>query len=139
MAATPPSVDLGGGGARQTGKGLRHFSMKVCEKVESKGRTTYNEVADELVIEFSQPDAEATAGGSTTRKNIRRRVYDAPERAEWPWTSSARRRRTFPGRGCPCQLAARWPPSASRSRSWSRRLPNSMATSRLAMLPLSVF
>ena len=23
--------------------------MKVCEKVEGKGRTTYNEVADELV------------------------------------------------------------------------------------------
>ena len=38
---------------RNNGKGLRHFSMKVCEKVESKGRTTYNEVADELVGEFS--------------------------------------------------------------------------------------
>lgn len=31
------------------GKGLRHFSMKVCEKVQAKGTTTYNEVADELV------------------------------------------------------------------------------------------
>ena len=40
-------------GGRNNGKGLRHFSMKVCEKVESKGRTTYNEVADELVGEFS--------------------------------------------------------------------------------------
>ncbi|KAI7742729.1 hypothetical protein M8C21_020304 [Ambrosia artemisiifolia] len=30
--------------------------MKVCEKVESKGRTTYNEVADELVAEFSDPN-----------------------------------------------------------------------------------
>lgn len=39
----------------QTGKaskGLRHFSMKVCKKVEEKGQTTYNEVADELVREF---------------------------------------------------------------------------------------
>jgi hypothetical protein len=36
------------------GKGLRHFSMKVCRKVEEKGRTTYNEVADELVAEFMQ-------------------------------------------------------------------------------------
>ena len=26
------------------GKGLRHFSMKVCEKVQQKGVTTYNEV-----------------------------------------------------------------------------------------------
>uniref|UniRef100_A0A0D9XK27 E2F/DP family winged-helix DNA-binding domain-containing protein n=1 Tax=Leersia perrieri TaxID=77586 RepID=A0A0D9XK27_9ORYZ len=30
--------------------------MKVCEKVESKGRTTYNEVADELVAEFADPN-----------------------------------------------------------------------------------
>ena len=34
-------------------KGLRHFSMKVCEKVQRKGITTYNEVADELVNEFT--------------------------------------------------------------------------------------
>lgn len=34
-------------------KGLRHFSMKVCEKVEQKGTTSYNEVADELVAEFA--------------------------------------------------------------------------------------
>ncbi|KAA0194390.1 hypothetical protein HAZT_HAZT001326 [Hyalella azteca] len=38
------------------GKGLRHFSMKVCEKVKAKGRTSYNE---------------------DDQKNIRRRVYDA--------------------------------------------------------------
>lgn len=37
--------------ADRTGKGLRHFSMKVCKKVEEKGKTTYNEVADELVEE----------------------------------------------------------------------------------------
>ena len=37
------------------GKGLRHFSMKVCEKVQRKGVTSYNEVADELVQEFSDP------------------------------------------------------------------------------------
>lgn len=37
------------------GKGLRHFSMKVCEKVQRKGVTSYNEVADELVAEFSDP------------------------------------------------------------------------------------
>jgi hypothetical protein len=43
-------------GGRTIGKGLRHFSMKVCEKVESKGRTTYNEVADELVKDYSSPE-----------------------------------------------------------------------------------
>jgi len=37
-------------------KGLRHFSMKVCNKVEEKTRTTYNEVADELVTEFVPSD-----------------------------------------------------------------------------------
>ena len=37
------------------GKGLRHFSMKVCEKVQAKGLTSYNEVADELVAELTDP------------------------------------------------------------------------------------
>lgn len=39
--------------ADKVGKGLRHFSMKVCEKVRNKGFTSYNEVADELVLEFA--------------------------------------------------------------------------------------
>lgn len=29
----------------KSGKGLRHFSMKVCEKVQQKGITSYNEVS----------------------------------------------------------------------------------------------
>ncbi|KAJ6835160.1 transcription factor-like protein DPB [Iris pallida] len=66
-------------GADKTGRGLRQFSMKVCEKVESKGRTTYNEVADELVAEFADPGS--TLGSPDQQqydeKNIRRRVYDA--------------------------------------------------------------
>ncbi|XP_015089310.1 transcription factor-like protein DPB isoform X1 [Solanum pennellii] len=66
-------------GGDKSGRGLRQFSMKVCEKVESKGRTTYNEVADELVAEFS--DATNSVAGSDQKqydeKNIRRRVYDA--------------------------------------------------------------
>ena len=52
--------------------------MKVCEKVESKGTTTYNEVADELVAEFSKPDdPKFCADQAYDEKNIRRRVYDA--------------------------------------------------------------
>lgn len=61
--------------------------MKVCEKVKLKGSTTYNEVADELVAEFStDPIASRAAfqGGYMPgdqepfdQKNIRRRVYDA--------------------------------------------------------------
>ena len=74
-------------GGKQGDKGLRHFSMKVCEKVEQKVRTTYNEVADELVAEFAaSPDmatavdpgydekSKRSAGGEA---GIRRRVYDA--------------------------------------------------------------
>ena len=38
--------------------GLRHFSMLVCKKVEEKGITTYNEVADELVREFASSQKE---------------------------------------------------------------------------------
>lgn len=30
--------------------------MKVCEKVRKKGTTSYNEVADELVGEFTNPN-----------------------------------------------------------------------------------
>ncbi|XP_053311202.1 transcription factor Dp-1 [Spea bombifrons] len=63
----------------KNGKGLRHFSMKVCEKVQKKGTTSYNEVADELVAEFSSADNHISPNESQAydQKNIRRRVYDA--------------------------------------------------------------
>ncbi|CAI8617106.1 unnamed protein product [Vicia faba] len=66
-------------GGDKSGRGLRQFSMKVCEKVESKGRTTYNEVADELVAEFADPINSVLSPDKQTydEKNIRRRVYDA--------------------------------------------------------------
>lgn len=66
-------VGIYGGG--RPNKGLRHFSMKVCEKVESKGTTSYNEVADELVAELK--DGNMDDGICYDEKNIRRRVYDA--------------------------------------------------------------
>lgn len=66
-------------GGDKSGRGLRQFSMKVCEKVESKGRTTYNEVADELVAEFADPSNSLASPDQQQydEKNIRRRVYDA--------------------------------------------------------------
>ncbi|KAF5202206.1 Transcription factor dp [Thalictrum thalictroides] len=66
-------------GGDKSGNGLRQFSMKVCEKVESKGRTTYNEVADELVAEFADPNSRPDSPDRQQyyEKNIRRRVYDA--------------------------------------------------------------
>ncbi|KAG8372119.1 hypothetical protein BUALT_Bualt12G0033300 [Buddleja alternifolia] len=66
-------------GGDKSGRGLRQFSMKVCEKVESRGRTTYNEVADELVTEFADPNNNPASPDQQQydEKNIRRRVYDA--------------------------------------------------------------
>ena len=62
---------------RSANKGLRHFSLKVCEKVQEKGVTTYNEVADELVEEFRKNGECGSPGNQYDEKNIRRRVYDA--------------------------------------------------------------
>lgn len=77
-------------------KGLRHFSMKVCEKVKQKNVTSYNEVADELVNEYcgsdsfnsgetnATPSQQSTSASRSSlsywsydQKNVRRRVYDA--------------------------------------------------------------
>lgn len=66
-----------GAGGEKANKGLRHFSMKVCEKVESKRRTSYNEVADELVQDFKNNEGEFECFTGYDEKNIRRRVYDA--------------------------------------------------------------
>eukprot|EP00966_Prymnesium_polylepis_P225218 5209329-Prymnesium_polylepis.1 len=53
---------------------LRHFSLKVCRSVEARGRTTYSEVADDLVAEALGSSSDE---GEKDEKNIRRRVYDA--------------------------------------------------------------
>jgi transcription factor Dp-1 len=58
-------------------KGLRHFSMMVCKKVEEKGTTSYNEVADELVTAVIEERRKEDASAKYDEKNIRRRVYDA--------------------------------------------------------------
>lgn len=58
-------------------KGLRHFSMMVCKKVEEKGTTSYNEVADELVAHVAEERKTEDSGKKFDEKNIRRRVYDA--------------------------------------------------------------
>jgi hypothetical protein len=53
------------------------MDKQVCEKVQGKGRTTYNEVADELVKQFSNPENLEETDQVYDEKNIRRRVYDA--------------------------------------------------------------
>ncbi|KAG6509038.1 transcription factor-like protein DPB [Zingiber officinale] len=59
---------------RIKGWGLRKFSTIVCDKVKEKGRTTYNEVADEIICDLSSMEKKDT---KFDEKNIRRRVYDA--------------------------------------------------------------
>mmetsp|Transcript_7233 Transcript_7233/g.10587 ORF Transcript_7233/g.10587 Transcript_7233/m.10587 type:complete len:285 (+) Transcript_7233:99-953(+) len=81
-AATPsksklPAEKKKNGAPEKASKGLRHFSMKVCRKVEEKGKTSYNEVADELVKEVMAERSESEPRGKYDEKNIRRRVYDA--------------------------------------------------------------
>ncbi|KAK8558482.1 hypothetical protein V6N13_103657 [Hibiscus sabdariffa] len=61
-------------GGDKSGRGLRQFSLKVCEKVESKGRTTYNEVADELVAEFGDPGSSVASPDQTERLGLRSRI-----------------------------------------------------------------
>ncbi|KAM9455119.1 transcription factor Dp-1b [Clarias gariepinus] len=76
--SSPWSSGRGSRRGDKNGKGLRHFSMKVCEKVQKKGVTSYNEVADELVTELSSGDnISPNEAHVYDQKNIRRRVYDA--------------------------------------------------------------
>jgi hypothetical protein len=59
--------------SKDKGKGLRHFSKAVCDKVMQKVSTTYNELADDIVADFLASGVE----DGLDQKNIRRRVYDA--------------------------------------------------------------
>lgn len=74
---TTTSAANSSGGSSKAYKGLRHFSMMVCKKVEEKGTTSYNEVADELVSHVIAQRKQADPQSACDEKNIRRRVYDA--------------------------------------------------------------
>ncbi|CAJ2631977.1 unnamed protein product [Trifolium pratense] len=65
-------------GGDTSGMGLPQVTMKVFEKIESKGKTTFNEVADELVAELSDPMNSVLSPEKQQydEKNIRRRTYD---------------------------------------------------------------
>ncbi|KAI7998876.1 Transcription factor-like protein DPB [Camellia lanceoleosa] len=64
--------------SRIIGGGLRQFSIIICKKVESKGKTTYSEVADEIIAEFTATNNNSAVSlDEFDEKNIRRRVYDA--------------------------------------------------------------
>lgn len=71
----PDGVPDTPGTCERESKGLRHFSMRVCEVVEDKKETTYNEVANELVEENRKIAEDAKT--EFDENNLRRRVYDA--------------------------------------------------------------
>jgi transcription factor Dp-1 len=83
VAPTPPptkksaTVERSSTPSSKPYKGLRHFSIMVCKKVEEKGTTTYNEVADELVQHVIAERKAQDPNSKCDEKNIRRRVYDA--------------------------------------------------------------
>ena len=54
------------GGVDKASKGLRHLSLRVCQKVELKGETTYGEVADELVAEILGETGEVCGAASVS-------------------------------------------------------------------------
>ncbi|XXQ31764.1 E2F/DP family winged-helix DNA-binding domain-containing protein [Plasmodiophora brassicae] len=80
-ATSPPSVlQPARAVSSSKQKGLRHFSLIVCEKLRQLQVTTYHVVSDELVIELTQQNGPTFLGQSGKKceaKNIRRRVYDA--------------------------------------------------------------
>ncbi|XP_023919191.2 transcription factor-like protein DPA isoform X1 [Quercus suber] len=63
--------------SRIIGGGLRQFSVIVCQKLQSKVRTTYNQVADEIIADFAGTQSDTVVPLESDEKNIRRRVYDA--------------------------------------------------------------
>ncbi|KAG0300391.1 Transcription factor Dp-2 [Dissophora globulifera] len=68
-----------GAGAQSSlglGKGLRIYAQRVCERVEARGSTSYNELVQEL---FGGPPSEQIEDAAEVQgqENIRRRAYDA--------------------------------------------------------------
>lgn len=69
-------------------RGLRSVSIRLCQLLMAKGKTTCGAVADDLTAEYAtgggggEMDTQGggkggASGGSTPEKNIRRRIYDA--------------------------------------------------------------
>ena len=57
--------------------GLKHFALRLCEKIEKKKKTTYNEISDELLADLRMEQEAGLLSGGVEEKNLRRRVYDA--------------------------------------------------------------
>ncbi|KAF9320394.1 Transcription factor Dp-2 [Podila minutissima] len=67
----------GSGVHSQAGRGLRFYSQRVCDRVQAKGATTYNELVHELSGGQPGEHVEDVGQEPSGQENIRRRVYDA--------------------------------------------------------------
>ncbi|KAF9104484.1 Transcription factor Dp-2 [Mortierella sp. GBA35] len=72
----------GAGSQSLNGKGLGYYAPLVCDHVEARGVTTYNDVVNDLAgIPAGTPQPEKADGANPQEPpgqgNIRRRVYDA--------------------------------------------------------------
>ncbi|KAF9280066.1 Transcription factor Dp-2 [Mortierella alpina] len=76
MEPLDDEAQIGTGIQFLTGKGLRIYAQRVCERVQAKGSTSYNELVHELVGGKAGELAE-DAPEVPGQENIRRRVYDA--------------------------------------------------------------
>ena len=56
-------------------KGLRYFSIKVIEHVQTVASTTYQDLANLLVNEYFRDNPPKKPGAEHDDKNIRRRIY----------------------------------------------------------------
>jgi hypothetical protein len=72
LLASDIPADFSNRGGSRRDKGLRHFSLRVCQKLQQRGTATYAQVADDLL-----QDLVESTGQPIQEKNIRRRVYDA--------------------------------------------------------------
>lgn len=67
VAAEAPVVTK----ASRKDRGLKQFSIMVCEKLQHHRISTYQQIADDLIQDLQEE------GHASAAKNIRRRVYDA--------------------------------------------------------------
>lgn len=74
---SPPQGRHNDGRSASSTRSLRQMSIKICEKVKSCGKTTCNEIADDLLQMIRKEEEQEGSGKMCDDKNIRRRLYDS--------------------------------------------------------------
>jgi len=77
VAAKPSTSPTAAAAGAASQTGLKHFTVRLCEIIETRRCVTYNEIADALVEELQQEYQAGVLDVPPEEKNVRRRVYDA--------------------------------------------------------------